>query len=201
MRLILASGSPRRRELLSTAGFSFDVILSGTEEHSDSRDPGKYVEELSREKAEAVFQMLQKGEADPDSDPDVHRVILGADTVVALDGIILGKPKSEEQAAEMLRLLSGREHSVFTGVTLLNARKNVTFHEETRVRVANLSEEEIADYIATGEPMDKAGAYGIQGSFGKFVTGITGDYNNVVGLPVAAVYRELKALGMDTEPE
>ncbi len=187
MRLILASGSPRRRELLTTAGFSFDIMISKADENSGEKDPAKLVEELSFLKALAV----QKTD-----DVEEQDIILGADTVVALEGVILGKPKDAEDAKRMLRMLSGRSHEVFTGVTLLRGEERLSFHEKTEVTVDELTEEEIAKYVASGEPLDKAGAYGIQGLFGKHICGINGDYNNVVGLPVHRVYTALKQLGI-----
>lgn len=187
LRLILASGSPRRDELLTTAGLPHEVIVSGVEEDAVQNDPCSLVEELSARKAEDVFH--QFGE-------ECDFAVIGADTVVALDGRILGKPRDEEDAAQMLRLLSGREHQVCTGVTIhgrVGSQERVrTFSEVSRVHAAVLSEEEILSYIATGEAMDKAGAYGIQGAFCRYVTHIEGDYFNIVGLPVSRVYRELK---------
>lgn len=187
MRLILASGSPRRRELLTTAGFSFDIMISKADENSGEKDPAKLVEELSFLKALAVQKI---------DDVEEQDIILGADTVVALEGVILGKPKDAEDAKRMLRMLSGRSHEVFTGVTLLRGEERLSFHEKTEVTVDELTEEEIAKYVASGEPLDKAGAYGIQGLFGKHICGINGDYNNVVGLPVHRVYTALKQLGI-----
>ena len=188
IRIILASGSPRRTELLSTAGIRHEVIVSGAEEDVREKDPRKLVEELSVRKAEAVFRTLD----------DAPVVVIGADTVVALDGEILGKPADEEDAFRMLRELSGRAHHVFTGVTLLGciggAEKIRTFSEESLVHVDDLTDEEIRAYLRTGEALDKAGAYGIQGNFMKHITGISGDYFNIVGLPVSRLYRELKSL-------
>ena len=190
-RLILASGSPRRKELLEQIGFTPVVIPSDVEEVITCTEPDRIVEELSLQKCQSVAAK-QTGDA----------MVLGADTVVALDGKILGKPGSEEGAAQMLRLLSGKEHQVYTGVTLIAVRDGKeaarrTFSCGTRVFVAELKEEEIRDYIATGEPMDKAGAYGIQGYFARYIPKIIGDYANVVGLPVARVYEEWKALQAD----
>ena len=188
IRLILASGSPRRDELLNTAGLFHEVIVSGADEDVSEPDPCALVEKLSARKAEDVYRQAAK---------DGDFAVIGADTVVALDGEILGKPYSEADAARMLRLLSGRAHHVCTGVTLhgrIGGRECArTFSEVSHVYVAPLTEEEIQDYIATGEPMDKAGAYGIQGAFCRYVTHIEGDYFNIVGLPVSRVYRELKA--------
>ena len=187
LRLILASGSPRRDELLNTAGLFHEVIVSGADEDVPETDPCALVEKLSARKAEDVFRQIKE---------DADFAVIGADTVVALDGVILGKPHSEADAARMLRLLSGRAHHVCTGVTLhgrVEGRECArTFSEVSHVYVAPLTEEEIHSYIATGEPMDKAGAYGIQGAFCRYVTHIEGDYFNIVGLPVSRVYRELK---------
>ncbi len=196
LRLILASGSPRRRELLDTAGLRHEVIISGADEDVDESDPGKLVEKLSEKKAEEVFRRVM--EKANESGETGSFAVIGADTVVALDGVILGKPHNERDAARMLRMLSGRFHHVFTGVTLhgrVNGEDRIrTFSVMSTVHVDELTEEEIDGYIATGEPMDKAGAYGIQGAFMKHVTGIEGDYFNIVGLPVNRVYRELKNL-------
>ena len=192
MRIILASGSPRRRELLEQIGLEFEIMVSNTEEDVEIEAPEKLVETLSRQKAEAVFAMLPPKEA---------VLVIGADTVVARKGSVLGKPEDQKAAVEMLSGLSGREHQVYTGVTLLyrpegktsaeKARRK-TFHEVTKVRFFPLTEEEIAAYVETGDPMDKAGAYGIQGIFARYVESIEGDYNNVVGLPVGRVYQEAK---------
>ena len=192
MRIILASGSPRRRELLEQIGLKFEVMVSHTEEESDIESPGKLVEALSRQKAEAVLSMLPSKE---------EVLVIGADTVVARKGNVLGKPKSRKAAVKMLSKLSGKAHQVYTGVTLLYRPEGTgspakvqrkTFYEMTKVRFFSLTAEEIEAYVETGDPMDKAGAYGIQGVFAKFVRGIEGDYNNVVGLPVGRLYQEAK---------
>lgn len=185
MRIVLASGSPRRRELLAQVGIDFEVTVSGIEEVVSSTVPKDVVCELSRQKASDVFG----GTAG-----DI--VVIGADTVVSADNRILGKPQDEEDAAKMLKSLSGRCHSVFTGVTLCIRRNGeeelLTFAEETKVYVDELTDRDIKAYIATGEPMDKAGAYGIQGKFAAYVEKIEGDYNNVVGLPVRRVCKVLR---------
>lgn len=198
MRIILASSSPRRRELLAQIGLDFEVRTAGVEERATASWPGGVVEELSRQKAEAVFDMLR------DVKEDV--LVIGADTVVAVGGEILGKPSCKEAASGMLRRLSGKTHEVYTGVTLLRRRGRgaeapgetpervcrKVFHEATRVSFYPLTEEEIRRYVSTGDCMDKAGAYGIQGYFARFVKMIEGDYNNVVGLPVGRLYQEAK---------
>lgn len=185
MRIILASGSPRRKELLAQVGIDFEVMVSGVEEKVTSSVPDRVVCELSAQKAEDIFSR---------TDGDV--TVIGADTVVSVDGVILGKPRDEAEAATMLRSISGKCHSVFTGVTLCirrgGAEETVTFAEETRVFVEELTQRDIDSYIATKEPADKAGAYGIQGRFAAYVRGIEGDYNNVVGLPVGRLCKVLR---------
>lgn len=188
IKIVLASASPRRRELLQRMGITPEVVKSGAEEDLKETDPQLLVEALSALKCLDV--------ADKRTDPCI---VIGADTVVSADGRILGKPSDEEDAADMLRLISGRAHHVYTGVTLCrmeNGKRTAekTFSVCTEVFVDDLTEDEIRDYIATGEPMDKAGAYGIQGAFLKHVNMIRGDYFNVVGLPVNAVYRALKEM-------
>lgn len=189
--IILASGSPRRRELLAMLFDQFEVIVSDCEEIVTSQDPEKVTEELALQKAEAVAESLP-----PRMDPVI---VIGADTVVSIDGKILGKPAGRQQAVDMLRMLSGKNHNVSTGVALvgLDAGEQTwvkSFSETTVVTVAELTEEEIISYVNTSEPYDKAGAYGIQGMFGKHIQGIVGDYNNVVGLPVHRLYQALKDL-------
>jgi septum formation protein len=183
MTLLLASASPRRAELLHAAGFEFDVLPAHVDE---SIHPGetaeRYVRRIAAAKAGAVL------------DAAGDRVVLAADTTVAIDGHILGKPVDEGDAARMLRLLSGRRHQVLTAVTLARRERLLTQVAVTDVDVAPLSDEEIAWYIASGEPFDKAGAYAVQGLAGRFVVRIDGSYSNVVGLPVALVYAMLREL-------
>ena len=180
MKIILASGSPRRRELLTQAGIEFTVDPAEVEEITSETLPAKVVEDLSRIKAQAV-SAKHPGE-----------IILAADTVVAFDDQILGKPKDEEDAFNMLTALAGRKHQVYTGVTIIYEDGTVkTFSECTDVLMYDNSPEEIRAYIASKEPMDKAGAYGIQGLGAVLVKEIKGDYNNVVGLPLARVFHEL----------
>lgn len=187
MDVVLASQSPRRRELLGQMGLDFRIIIPDIDEHMDRfLPPDKLVEAISAEKAAAVAA----GEG-PES------VIIAADTVVALDGEVLGKPHSEAQAAEMLGKLSGREHQVYTGFTVRQGERIVTDHQRSEVWFRSLSKQEIAAYIATGEPMDKAGAYGIQGLGSLLVEGIHGDYFNVMGLPVCMLGQTLKKFGID----
>lgn len=182
-RLILASASPRRRELLAQAGFTFDVRPARVNEDArPDEDPIAYVVRLARDKAQAVFAEV--------NDPDA--VVLGADTTVTLDGHILAKPENAADAARMLRMLSGRTHTVITGVALATLRGTEVAAEVTCVQFLALSDEEIAAYVATGEPMDKAGAYGIQGLAGKWIPRVQGCYFNVVGLPLALVTKMLE---------
>ncbi|MCU6735427.1 Maf family protein [Diplocloster agilis] len=186
-RIVLASASPRRRELLSQIGLAYEVLPSQKEEASKAREPSELVTELSAQKAGDIASSIE-GPA----------LIIGADTVVCHNGQILGKPRSEEEAAGMLAFLQGDTHQVYTGVTLIlkSGAKNreVHFTEMTEVEFGPMDESEIREYIATGEPMDKAGAYGIQGFAARYIVAVRGDYSNVVGLPVARLYRELKKL-------
>lgn len=189
MKVILASKSPRRKEILGQMGMEFEILPAVGEEVIADTDPARVVEALSKQKAEEIAQKLM-GSSSP-------VLVIGADTVVAQDGEILGKPVDEADAVRMLRELQGREHSVFTGVTLIRIagdgkREQKTFSEETKVSFYPMSEEEIEAYVATGEPMDKAGAYGIQGKAFVYVKGISGDYYNVVGLPAARIYQEMR---------
>lgn len=186
-KIILASGSPRRKELLGQIGVTFEVIKAEGEEVITSSVPQEAVMALSLQKAEEVA-----GKCD-------GTVIIGADTVVAADGRILGKPKDKEDAVRMLELLAGREHQVITGVTVIlkESGQTITFAETTRVHVFPMTEDQIRAYVESKEPMDKAGAYGIQGRFAAYVSGIEGDYNNVVGLPIGRLYQEVLSRGVD----
>ena len=188
MAVILASQSPRRRELLERMGLSDFLIrpAQGEENFDPSLTPTQLVEALSRQKAEEI-----SAGAGPED------IVIAADTVVSVDGRVLGKPGDEAEAAEMLVALSGREHTVYTGVTVRRGGETVTEHEATAVRFRSLTGEEIAAYVATGEPMDKAGAYGIQGYGCLLVEGISGDYFNVVGLPVCRLGKILARFGVE----
>ena len=212
VRYILASQSPRRSMLLKEAGLRFTIMPAQGEEVSDESDPAKLVEALSAHKAREIAERIknsvdEQGQNDlsagsEDSEDSVEltndTVIIGADTIVACDGEVLGKPVDRRDANRMIYMLQGRKHDVFTGVTLirLDDKKNIadvrSFHEHTEVEVYPMTEEEILLYTATDEPYDKAGAYGIQAGFMIYVKGIHGDYNNVVGLPVARLIHELK---------
>lgn len=182
--IVLASQSPRRREILQQAGIPFVTRPADVDEtQAPGEPPVEFAKRLAREKAEAVRAALEE-------------TVLGADTVVVIDGDALGKPRDAEDAAAMLRRLSGREHEVITGVCVLRGRQAMVDAETTRVRFVRLTEIEIAEYVESGEPMDKAGAYAIQGLASKFIDRVEGCYFNVVGLPVALVYRYLKSLGV-----
>lgn len=188
MDIILASKSPRRRALLEQMGVKdFRILTPDIDEHMDRElPPAELVRQISLEKAQAVA-----AQADPNA------VIIAADTVVALDGVVLGKPAHEEEAFRMLSLLSGNRHQVYTGLTVLRGKQVFSQWEETSVTFRPLTAEEIEAYIATGEPMDKAGAYGIQGYGALFIEGISGDYYNVMGLPVCRLGQILGQLGMN----
>src|SRR5215469_10938206 len=187
MKLILASASPRRAEILRSAGFSFTVLSSAVDETPyPSESPHEYVERLAGAKAELVAARAV-GPA----------IVIAADTVVTLEGKILGKPRSTDDARKMLEQLSGRTHSVVTGVTLIRLPdvERRSFVEATLVHFASLSEHDIIQYLATDEPYDKAGAYAIQGRAGRYVPHIEGCYFNIVGLPLAHLTRVLLELG------
>ncbi|CUX32289.1 Maf family protein [Clostridium sp. C105KSO13] len=186
-RIILASGSPRRKELLELIGLKFEIAVSHKEEYYKSVLPEEIVKELSLMKAENVA-----------SEQDARNmIVIGADTIVVQDNKILGKPKDENEAYYMLKSLQGRAHQVFTGVAILDydssGSSRITSHaEETKVYVHEMEDEEIQRYIRSKEPMDKAGAYGIQGKFAAYIDKIEGNYYNVVGLPVSYVYQKVK---------
>ena len=189
-KIILASGSPRRKELLLQIGIVPAIIVSHVEEKITSDIPAEVVMSLAEQKAVDVAKEMPEG-----------TVILGSDTVVAADGKILGKPKSHEEAYEMIRRLAGRSHQVYTGVCLVKkgpegeADTVVSFYDETDVNVSPMTEKEIREYADSEEPMDKAGSYAVQGFFARYIDGLKGSYANVMGLPVHLVYQELKKLG------
>ena len=179
MKYILASKSPRRREILEMLGVKFEIVVADTDESSDITDPYKLVEELSLRKGIAVRdELIAKGYDLSDT------VIISADTIVTIDGEILGKPRDEEDACRMLRLYSGREHEVVSGICLIGANMQGVTHEVTKVTFDEMDEETVQSYVRTAKPYDKAGAYAIQGLASAYISGIVGDYFNVVGLPV-----------------
>lgn len=187
-RLVLASASPRRAEILRAVGWQFDVMAADVDETSRPGEaPSAYVERLAETKAAAIAASIAV-------DDTTARIVLGADTTVVIDGEILGKPRDANDARAMLRRLQNRWHEVLTGVALVNIkgtekRRAVVAHQVTRVRFGAMSANEIEVYVASGEPMDKAGAYAVQGGAALFIERIEGDYWNVVGLPVRLVYR------------
>ena len=208
-RIILASASPRRKEILEKTGFSFDIMVSGCDENTDESDPALLVKELSRLKAKDI------------ADKNPGKIVIGADTVVSHKNVIMGKPKDAEDAKNMIRSFAGDAHQVYTGVCIVSqtgreigetlkktlsdkcrdldiyendGRLTINFNVRTDVHVSDMTEEEIEAYVRTGEPMDKAGAYAIQGRFAPYIVSIDGDYYNVVGLPICPVYMCLKAL-------
>lgn len=189
---VLASASPRRRELLTQIGIPFRICLSKKEEESSQKKPGDIVKELSYTKAKDVFD---QGNQDA--------VVIGADTIVVYDEQVLGKPKDEEDAYKMIKMLQGKTHQVYTGVSVIwrqdDSIQVSSFYAVTDVELYGMSEEEIRAYIATNEPYDKAGGYAIQGYFARYVKQIQGDYNNVVGLPVGELYQILNSLNLLSE--
>lgn len=191
MKVYLASGSPRRRELLTLAGIAFEIRPCNDPEETTAVTPVQTVLDLSSHKAHAVFDSLKNG-------GEMDFAVLGADTIVVIDGEIIGKPQDDEDARQILKKLSGRTHEVFTGVCILTRQngktREKTFCERTAVTMYPITDAELDDYLASGEHMDKAGAYAIQGLAVKFVRKVTGDYSNIVGLPVARVYHELVKL-------
>lgn len=205
--LILASASPRRKELLERMGLDFTVVPSRGEELITKEAPWEAVEELSRQKAEEVFAVCAAERKEEEM------VVIGSDTVVALGDAVLGKPRDEAEAFSMLKSLQGQSHKVYTGVSIITGGRNpaaeekgtaevaesartATFHGYTEVAVFPMEDWEIRDYVAKGESLDKAGAYGIQGAYSVYVKGIRGDYNNVLGLPVSELYQRLKRMGL-----
>jgi septum formation protein maf len=185
IRIILASASPRRKELLTQIGVEFDIMVSDKETDIDSTDPVKACEKQAMQKA---LDIEEKAVLKYKED----HIIIAADTIVALEGSILGKPKDKEDARLMLEKISGKKHKVYTAVCVFNSRLKThkSFVEETAVEVAELSKKDIDFYLSKDEAYDKAGAYAIQGLFSRYIVGIEGDYYNVMGLPVGRVYRE-----------
>lgn len=181
MKIYLASASPRRREILSALGVRFEVVRSDADESSDEKDPGRLTELLAKRKAEGA--LIENGE---------DALVIACDTVVFAEGEILGKPQNAKDAERMLRLLSGKTHSVVSGICLKYGGRTVTAHETTYVKFCEMSDSDIALCMRDGEPMDKAGAYAIQGTASLFIEGIEGDYFNVVGLPTHLLFKTAK---------
>ncbi len=188
MKLILASASPRRSEILSNAGYGFYVCPSEADENiTEQLSPAELVKELARLKARDVFSRYGADDV----------VVLGADTIVVLNGQVLGKPKDKKEAFEMLSSLSGNKHEVYTGVCGITKSEEKVFLETTEVKFFELTESQINAYISTEEPMDKAGAYGIQGNGSLLIKSIKGDFYSVMGLPIARTARLLKSFGIE----
>lgn len=190
-QIILASGSPRRREILEQVGVTFTIKVSDKEEIMNSNDPESLVKELSAMKARDVAERV--------SSP---AIIIGADTVVAQNNIIFGKPRDKKHAKEMLSIMQNNSHKVYTGVCIIIIEEDKTIRElsfavASSVKVASMNESQIEAYIETNEPMDKAGAYAIQGKFAPYILGIEGDYYNIVGLPISSIYAQLYKNGID----
>lgn len=189
--IILASASPRRADLLRQAGISFEIFPADVTEHIQEGTPNQIVEALAYQKASAVYQTYKS----------THKedfLVIGADTIVYYDGEVLGKPEDEQEAFDMLKLLSDRTHQVYTGIAIIyyknKEKQTYLLHEKTDVTFYPIHDNELKEYIATKDPLDKAGAYGIQGPFAVHVKEIHGDYNNVVGLPIARLYQTLREL-------
>lgn len=207
-RIILGSASPRRKELLEQIGIEFEIVVSGAQEHYEGTRPEEIVRELALMKAGHVAEEVARREKEGADGAYLLSkgtgeaclrsvMVLGADTIVVRDGEILGKPSDEEAAFAMLKSLQGRSHQVYTGVAVLDfdgngERHTISHAEETKVCVHEMTDEEIRSYIAAGESMDKAGAYGVQGRFAAYIDRIEGDYYNVVGLPVSYLYHAVK---------
>lgn len=192
--IILASASPRRKELLTQIGFTFTVMPSDVEENPVSTLPQDMVIELSKEKARDIWEKVG-------ADDKADALAISADTVVSIEGEILGKPKDEEDAVRMLSLLSGKEHQVYTGVTMIwiteeGKKEEYSFYVCTGVLMYRMNRVEILEYVQSGEPMDKAGAYAVQGKAAAYIKSIRGEYSNVVGLPVGRLYQEMKVWGL-----
>ena len=202
-RIILASASPRRKELLEQIGIEFEICPAKGEEVITATKPSEVVKELSAQKAKEIASaIVSYDEAHKKVTTPTDIMVIGADTVVAFGNKILGKPKDEDDAKNTLKMLSGNTHSVYTGVSVVLIDKSGkagmhTFFEKTDVTMYDMSETEIDRYVATGESMDKAGSYGIQGKCAIYIKEICGDYNNVVGLPVSRLYKELLSIGID----
>ncbi len=195
VKFVLASGSPRRKELLAQLGMQFEISSAHGEEIITKEQPWEIVEELSMQKATEVADRYEAEHAVQE-----NTVVIGADTIVAYGAEIMGKPKSRQHAIEMLSELQGHVHQVYTGVTLIimtgKDRKLICFHEKTEVEMYPMTQAQIEAYVSTGEPMDKAGAYAIQGKCAAYIKGICGEYNNVVGLPIARLSQELSKAGI-----
>lgn len=192
MKLILASGSQRRRELMTMCGYDYEIMVSNADESIAEQDPHEFVSKLAERKAVEVFErysMLSGGETEI--------CVVGADTIVVYNDEIIGKPTDKEDAERILKTLSGQTHVVYTGVAVVTAQGVQCEVSRSEVTFCTLTDAEIRDYIRSGEPMDKAGAYGIQGAFGMFVERINGNYFTIIGMPLPVLYRMLKNIGIE----
>ena len=193
IHIILASASPRRKELLEQAGFTFTVMPSNAEEKRIEENPDQLAESLAYQKANDIYQNIKKEQND-------DFIVIGADTIVYYNDEVLGKPENEQEAFDMLSMLQDRTHQVYTGVCVIyrgtNGKQIELFNERTDVTLYPVTAYELKSYIETGDPLDKAGAYGIQGPFAVHVREIKGDYNNVVGLPIARLYQTMKSMNL-----
>lgn len=193
MRYVLASGSPRRKELLKQVVPEFEIIPAVSEEKTKCSEPCDIVKELSFQKASEIFHKIL-------TDKSEVSIVIGADTIVSFNHRVLGKPKDRDEAVSMIKMLQGNSHEVYTGVTIFFQKDGEnfshTFYEETKVEVEPMTDAEIQAYVNTGESDDKAGAYAVQGRFAIFIKGLVGDYYNVVGLPIARLYKEMKELNL-----
>ena len=193
MRIILGSASPRRREIFSQAGICVEVMVSDCDENTVADKPSDMVLKLASRKAYDVWQKALRLYGPDDL------MVIGADTVVAYENEIFGKPVDRDDAVRMLRLLSGHTHQVYTGVSVITKDKDISFVQKTDVTVYDVSDAEIEAYAESKEPMDKAGAYAIQGGFARYIKEIHGEYNNVVGFPIAAFLHQIKKAEMEIE--
>jgi len=213
-KIILASASPRRKEIMKQMGIPYQVIVAGVEETVSETEPSKMVQALASLKTEAVLSKYMGLDGNNGANKDnkdvignteqKNFIIIGADTMVFYNGHALGKPRDEADAFRMLRMLAGNSHEVISGVSIIindSRQERLSFAVTTKVMMQNLSDEQIKDYIATGEPMDKAGAYAIQGKFGIYIREIKGDYYNVVGFPISKIYEVLLDRGIDLKKQ
>lgn len=191
MRLVLASSSQRRRELMSMCGYDYEIVVSNADENIMEHDPQKLVSALAEKKAREVYDRLIAEGTDPS-----ELAVVGSDTVVAFNGEIIGKPRDEKDAVGILKKLSGNTHTVHTGIAVISRGSVQQDVSTTEVRFCTLTDDEINAYVASGEPTDKAGAYGIQGPFGMFAESICGNYFTIIGLPLPILYRMLKNIGI-----
>lgn len=194
MKLILASGSQRRRELMSMCGYDYEIMVSNADESIDEHDPKEFVAKLAERKATEVYERysMLNGEK-------TEICVVGADTIVVYNDEIIGKPTDKEDAKRILKTLSGQTHMVYTGIAVVTAQGVQREVSRSEVTFCTLTDAEISDYIRSGEPMDKAGAYGIQGPFGMFVERISGNYFTIIGMPLPVLYRMLKNIGIEPQ--